>query len=1014
MVVQQSQSPLRKITRFGVFLFFWSVISSYVWAFDDGEPLDESLTNEQCYLKLDKAPRSNGASIFKIMCSDKDVGLLMPESLVRAREFTDRLICADPVEFSSKGPLSGFVIQPCRQRTNGLPQAVMRFRALGRDWVADTPPAVIPSVAVLANLPSLTVAQRKEVIAQLPTVWKGPVALLSGMQIYQVRTMLRDARAANQKGEYDLAESLHRELLAIQNKSMGSDSPAVGETLLDLALNVSNQGRYEEAEALFRRAEPLISIPSSAALRARLKNYRCLEAANKGDFEKALAYARDAVSTWRVMLEDQRQSDTEAFMETWNGQVRSRLTAELTYALHLEAAMLLRNDEGTAAYEKAGEALRLSATVREFPPEWRAEVMMTLGESAMSAGRMAAAQQYFQTAQEIRQSIFGATLPSIKTYVTLGRAFHAEGIDTSAVAAYRQAFTQMANNQGVKADFLTNEELIDFVAAALNLISRKEFTDTQRLQLLEEVFYAFQMVRPTVIDKTIVQSTSALSKSDPVLGTHLKAMMDLERQITSKRADLAEQNILSDQERDVDLETKLLADIKQLEATQKIFKQELTTKFPAFTALASPGPIALGKMQEKLKPKDALVTYLLGRKESFALLIKKTDLHIARIPSGERSLATSVQTLRKGLQPQAGGLGDFDVAEAYDLYNQVLEPFSKQLEDTNHLIVNATGALASLPFAVLVTEEPENNIQKLTSSTPWLSRKFAISYVSSVQAFVALRSRDRSSVAPRAFFGIGNPRLEGAPGISTGSLDKLAGDCRSELPAPAEMVRALATLPDTGKEIQAVGKMLSPKDPKPWRLGAEAIEEQIRRLPLDQYRILYFATHGLLPGELKCQTEPALVLTPPAMTPKDKSADGLLQASEISTLKLNAELVVLSACNTAGGSGKFGGEALSGLAEAFFYAGAKGLVVSHWQVPSEATALLMTTMFSRMGSESKVGPSRALSEAQQFISKQKGKEHPYFWAAFAVIGDGGDESLGLQRWDKNAFLQDSTFTTVNF
>jgi CHAT domain-containing protein len=208
--------------------------------------------------------------------------------------------------------------------------------------------------------------------------------------------------------------------------------------------------------------------------------------------------------------------------------------------------------------------------------------------------------------------------------------------------------------------------------------------------------------------------------------------------------------------------------------------------------------------------------------------------------------------------------------------------------------------------------------------------------------------------------------------------------------------------------------MLAPKEARPWRLGPEAVEEQVRRLPLDQYRVLYFATHGLLPGELKCQTEPALVLTPPANTPKDKGYDGLLQASEISTLRLNADLVVLSACNTAGGSGKFGGEALSGLAEAFFYAGARGLVVSHWQVPSESTALLMTAMFSEIGPEFSVGPARALSQAQQFISKQKGKEHPYFWAAFTMIGDGGDDSLQLQRWDKNAFLQNQNSSTANF
>jgi CHAT domain-containing protein len=125
------------------------------------------------------------------------------------------------------------------------------------------------------------------------------------------------------------------------------------------------------------------------------------------------------------------------------------------------------------------------------------------------------------------------------------------------------------------------------------------------------------------------------------------------------------------------------------------------------------------------------------------------------------------------------------------------------------------------------------------------------------------------------------------------------------------------------------------------------------------------------------------------MTPKERSLDGLLQASEISTLKLNADLVVLSACNTAGGSSRLGGEALSGLAEAFFYAGAKGMVVSHWQVPSEQTALLMTGMFFRIGSSFAEGPATALSKAQQELSMNPKTAHPYFWAAFTVVGDGG-------------------------
>ncbi|MEY4317072.1 MAG: hypothetical protein RI902_880 [Pseudomonadota bacterium] len=984
-----SIGSLNHITRFGVCLFLSMVACVSVQAFENGEALDLSLTNEQCYLQLDNSPRSKNMSIFRIMCSEKEVGMIMPDGLSKARELSERLTCMPATEFSRSGALSGFVIEPCRQKVNGLPYAVMRFEAEGKKWLADAPPAVIPSVAVLANLPSLTFEQRKEVIARLPEVWKSPVALLSGMQLHQVRTMLRDARVANHKGEYELAENLHRELLNIQTKSMGADSVPVGETLLDLALNVSNQGRFEEADGLFRRAEPLISTPSSAALRARMKNYRCLDAANRGDFVAALAFARDAVNTWRFMIENENQNATEAFMETWNGRVRSRLTAELTYALHLEAAMLLRNDEGPTAYERAGEALRLSATISEFPPEWRADVMMTLGESAMASGRMAAAEEFFKTAQQIREQVFGPTLPSIKTLVTLGRAFHSEGIDTSAVATYRQAFTQMLNSNSVKAEFLSSEELIDFVSAAFNLITRDGFTSAQRLQLLEEVFYAFQMVRPSVVDKTIMRSALALSVSDQQLGNLLRDMMDRERLLSSKRADLAEQTILTAEERDADVETRFLAQIREMEASLKEFRQTVKEKFPDYTAMAAPVQLSLTVTQDKLQSNEAMVSYLVGRKESYAMLVKKNGLHLIRIPLSEKSINDTVQLLRKGLQPQAGGLGEFDSEEAYELYRLILSPFAEHLKGVEHLVVNATGALASLPFAVLLTQPPESPGPQISPNAAWLSRQVAISHISSLQAFVNLRQRAQVKVAKNPFFGIGNPSLQGKAGISSATLDRLAGNCRQDQPAPAEMVRALAALPDTAREIQTIGQLLSPNGNKPWRLGEDAKEELIRQLGLQDYRVLYFATHGLLPGELKCQTEPALVLTPPAVTPKEKSQDGLFQASEISTLKLNADLVVLSACNTAGASGRLGGEALSGLAEAFFYAGAKGLVVSHWQVPSEQTARLMTQMFAGIGPDFKVGPAKALSVAQRSLSSKAETAHPYFWAAFTVVGDGG-------------------------
>jgi len=200
------------------------------------------------------------------------------------------------------------------------------------------------------------------------------------------------------------------------------------------------------------------------------------------------------------------------------------------------------------------------------------------------------------------------------------------------------------------------------------------------------------------------------------------------------------------------------------------------------------------------------------------------------------------------------------------------------------------------------------------------------------------------------------------------------------------LIRALAPLPETADEVRRVGARLG-ADPASILLGPAASEANLRRQALGEYNVLYFATHGLLPGELRCESEPGLALSPSASASTDD--DGLLDASEVASLSLNAELVVLSACNTAAGGGRFGGEALSGLAEAFFYAGARTLIASHWQVPSVATARLMTDLFDHTGPRLTGGIAESLRQAQLTIAGDAATAHPYYWAAFTVIGDGG-------------------------
>ena len=204
---------------------------------------------------------------------------------------------------------------------------------------------------------------------------------------------------------------------------------------------------------------------------------------------------------------------------------------------------------------------------------------------------------------------------------------------------------------------------------------------------------------------------------------------------------------------------------------------------------------------------------------------------------------------------------------------------------------------------------------------------------------------------------------------------------------PAELLRALASLPDTASEVRNVARVLRAADDSLF-LGARANEANLRGQDLSRYRVLYMATHGLLPGELKCQGEPGLVLTPPSAVAQSRAEDGLLEASEVAGLTLNADLVVLSACNTASGGSRFGGESLSGLSEAFFYAGARNMLISHWQVPSAATAELMSSLFASLGPTMAGSPADALRTAQLSMMNKAATAHPFFWAAFVVMGDG--------------------------
>jgi CHAT domain-containing protein len=281
----------------------------------------------------------------------------------------------------------------------------------------------------------------------------------------------------------------------------------------------------------------------------------------------------------------------------------------------------------------------------------------------------------------------------------------------------------------------------------------------------------------------------------------------------------------------------------------------------------------------------------------------------------------------------------------------------------------------------------------------WLIKRHAISVLPSVASLRSLRLLARKSESAKPMIGFGDPIFDPAPRPVA-----LPGGSAKKRRAPAitraysefwqgsagdrlKLVAALPPLPETADELTAVAAKLGAAR-SDIHLQKDANETTVKHAALANYRVIYFATHGLLAGDVKGLGEPALALTIPDAP--NELDDGLLTASEVAQLKLDADWVVLSACNTAAGE-KPGAEALSGLARAFFYAGARALLVSHWAVETQAATALTTSTFDLLKRDPRLGPAEALRRAMlAYMNDASDPLNPYpgLWAPFEVVGEG--------------------------
>ncbi len=464
-------------------------------------------------------------------------------------------------------------------------------------------------------------------------------------------------------------------------------------------------------------------------------------------------------------------------------------------------------------------------------------------------------------------------------------------------------------------------------------------------------------------------------------------------------------------------------EVERLRAEHITMQADIRQRFPEMAILFHPKPATLTAVGKALAPGEALVSIYLGETQSYVWTVGtqgKTSFRV--VPMSRAAVADDVAQLRLGTvfkddedQPPV-----FDVARASKLYQAFLAPDAELWQDAKVLSVIPHGALGQIPFALLPTGAipVAKEGRTLDKATPWLIRKVAIAQLPSANAFLALRRSQVLRTERGSFIGFGDPIFVANAGVATKrgrarnlqigkeadtvmeqltqpknrqpiSNDKDAGNGKPAfsqcLPTPSGLTRYWRRTP--GNRDGAQGGRGARCECRTPRHGNRGQANQSRAAPSG---CICHPWDCL--GELTGLDQPALVLSNPALT-GEADADGFLTMDEVLGLKLDADWVVLSACNTASSDGK-ASEAVSGLGRAFFFAGARSLLVTNWAVETTSARLLTTSLFRREVENPALTRAEALRQAMLDVMNSGDEKvglsyaHPAFWAPFSLVGDG--------------------------
>jgi len=777
------------------------------------------------------------------------------------------------------------------------------------------------------------------------------------------------------QGRYEAAETLYRRALTLREDRFGGRHPLVADSLESLAILYENQGKQIEALPLHERALEIRQRhfgPRHPSVAGSLHNLANLHAA-AGRRAKAIELF----------------SRTVEILEAAYGKSHPKLAASQTNLANLlaldgryDAAERLLQAALASQRSRLGEAhLQTAATID------------ALAYLRSFQGEFGQAVALLRRGLEIRIAGLGPTHPEVAAaHNNLAVALARAGNDRKALSHTREATTIQRRRLAQSGDLdlataVREQKQASYIFRrnVAFLVRNLSGIDRRDRALMSEAFRTAQVAQASSTAQAISNMAARFAVGQGALAALVHERQDLilrlqvlERRLYQSWSGTARSNGLESAD--------LLRSVEAVSQRVAALEAEIDRNFPGFKQLTRPEPVTIDAVQALLAPEEAMLVYLIDEAAGYVWVVRRDLAEFLSLDVRSDALKDEISLLRSYVDPTAVGSVDdldFDVEAAFELYRRIFQPVEAALADARQIFIVPDGSLGALPFGMLLAGDAPL-VGKNFGDLAWLAKKYAFSILPSVDTLRALRRKKRT-LAGSPFVGFGDPVLDGrAGGARSVEAEALFG---SGFVADVAKVRRLPRLPETADEILSIARLFG-ADERSVFLGRQATERAVRSMDLSDVRVLAFATHGLVAGEFAGAPEPGLVFTPPPHG--DSEDDGILTASEVAQLKLDADLVILSACNTAASDGGPGSEGLSGLAKAFFYAGSRTLYVSHWPVFSDATMRLTSQMFVGMKAAPGIGWSEALRRAMLDLMADRDKPHfahPVFWAPFTIVGE---------------------------